>query len=213
MQVCRAEAGGLDGAMRSPSPLHPARSLRRSVVAWAAPVWGAWGWGLLWVRVGAVFAASGCEWDGPLRARCGGRIAVLQPPVGCAALPRTAPASAAGVATLEPVPRLHTAAPRDGQIPLVRCCRFDSGLCFPLCQPRRCWALRSTTSPVTCGPSASSCTFCKSNGSLSILPGSEGGDAAFELICGVAGLSCTAPAPGGAPCPAGTAGEALGAMR
>lgn len=29
-------------------------------------------------------------------------------------------------------------------------------------QPPRCWARRSTINPVTCGPSASSCTFCKS---------------------------------------------------
>lgn len=38
-------------------------------------------------------------------------------------------------------------------------------VCLPLFhQPPRCWARRSMTNPVTCGPSASSCTSCKSPG-------------------------------------------------
>lgn len=77
-----------------------------------------------------------------------------------AGLPR--PCGAAGVGWSDPL-----------RLVLQLC--FDSGVYFSLYQPRRCWARRSTTSPVTCGPSVSSCTFCKSDGSLSVLPGSEGG--------------------------------------
>lgn len=52
--------GSLDGAMRSPSPLHPAWSLSRCVVLGANPD------GVLWVQVGAVFAAPWSTREGLL---------------------------------------------------------------------------------------------------------------------------------------------------
>lgn len=64
-----------------------------------------------------------------------------------------------------PEPHVALGASVGCQSPLTRCCHLDLGFSFCLHQPQRCWAQRSTTSPVTCGPSVSSCTFCKSEGS------------------------------------------------
>lgn len=151
-----------------------------------------WCWGQLPSGMLGTGGCSGCRWvlclllTGACRTGCSARCRCVQPicrmPVlqhsclcclhgragACAAalvllpagLPR--PCGAAGVGWSDPL-----------RLVLQLC--FDSGVYFSLYQPQRCWARRSMTSPVTCGPSVSSCTFCKSDGSLAVSLGSEGG--------------------------------------
>jgi len=84
LRGCRAELVRFGGCCAQPVTSAPSIS-RGAVLGGAAPAWGARGGGLLWVQVGAVFAAA--LQDGLLRARCRQRAA--HP---CRGIPRVVPA-------------------------------------------------------------------------------------------------------------------------